>query len=274
MLKKLRVQKGASLYGLEACRLIVTGCPFLFTDIPVTYRKEAGMSEKINYSSWFKPWWKALLVIGLFPFTLSYFIWKQKWQTPAKIGAIVLVWIIFIGIGSSNSSNTSTLDTQATQAETKPTPTPEPQYTLEQKKADYIAFHEKYSSYAKGMILLQTRIIALAESNITKEEFYLQLENISNLQSGFSQMGFDLEVPASLKEYKELNQVKSNLGLAGGFFQKSVDSFKKYLNKNDLEALSDAKRQSDVGTRYLNESADKMEAVAKELGVNLEELKR
>ncbi len=112
------------------------------------------MSEQpVKISSWFKPWWKGLLVIALFPFTLSYFIWKQNWKTPIRLGAVVVLWIIFIALGSSGPSETSTAsetDSQK-QAEVVATSTPEP------------------SEVPQNELNLQERLDILAKKKIDKK---------------------------------------------------------------------------------------------------------
>lgn len=233
------------------------------------------MSEsKINYSSWFKPWWKGLLVIGLFPFTLSYIVWKQNWKLPVRLGLIAVIWVVFIGLGSSESNQPESSQTAQVQEETTPTPTPEPTYTLEQKQTDFKAFYEEYVSKAQGMIIIQAGLISLSESASSAESLYLALEEMKQTQSGLAQLSLDLEVPESLKEYKQLSSAKTNLFLAADYFKKSIDDFQKYINKNDFESLSSAKQKSDRGTVKLNESKDAIDEVAKELGIDLESLKK
>lgn len=231
------------------------------------------MSEQsINYSSWFKPWWKALLVLAFFPFTLSYFIWLQKWKTPAKLGAIALLWIIVIGIGSDGSNKASTATNPGTQVEAKPSPTPEPEITLEQKQEDFRKFYVEYQSKGQAIVIIQASITQLANTATSREELYLSLEKMSAIQSNLASP--DLEVPASLKGNKQLNAGISNLRLAATYYQRSIDEFKKYLDNDDLKALSEAKSKTDIGTAKLTESADAIDAVARELGLDPEQLKK
>lgn len=46
--KKLRVQQGASLSGLEACRLKVTGCPFLLS-APQERSRHVGIKDQLFF---------------------------------------------------------------------------------------------------------------------------------------------------------------------------------------------------------------------------------
>ncbi len=81
------------------------------------------------------PLWKILLAIVFFPLTLTYLIWKQKWQIPVKLGLTFLLWVVFFGLSSDANKEKTQAEAQPTVVVEKPTPTPtpEPVLTLEQK---------------------------------------------------------------------------------------------------------------------------------------------
>ncbi len=229
------------------------------------------MSDKIN-SSWFNPWWKALLVITFFPFSLSYFVWRQDWKVHVRLGVIAIIWIIFFGIGSSNESEKSPPETQAVQAEVKATATPMPVVTLEQKQEDFKQFRQEWLKSGQAILIVQSTLSELADSKMSREETYLVLDKLSTMQSNLSSKTFDLKIPDSLKEYQKLNEARSNLGIAAGLYQKSLEDFKKYVDKNDLKALSDAMKKIETASLKMNESADAIDAAARELELDPEKL--
>lgn len=67
---------------------------------------ELKQSEKTS-PKWYKTWWGILIIIGLWPFSLSYYFWKQKINIYQKVGAIVLVWIVYFLLISSFKSNSN-----------------------------------------------------------------------------------------------------------------------------------------------------------------------
>jgi len=226
-------------------------------------------------SSWFKPWWKGLLILVFFPFTISYLIWKQHWKMPIKIGAIALFWIFFIAVGSSSDSSKEQVDSNTNQQvaeETISTPTPAPLLiTLEQKQSDFKLFYADYQKQAQAVILVQTSLSELANKSESLAELYLSLDKLSTIQSNLSEN--DIKVPDSLKEYKDLNSVAFQVKLAASHFKNAIESMKEYVNKNDLEKLKSAKQKQQLGEENLNESMDKIEKVAQELKIDMEALK-
>jgi len=224
-----------------------------------------------NSSSWFKPWWKGLLVVAFFPITLSYYIWKQSWKTPVKLGAIALLWIVFIGLGSDNSSETTSFDASQPTAEAEASPTPAPTITLEQKQSDFKTFYTNYQQQAQAVILVQASLSQLAGVSGSREELYLALDKLSNIQNNLS--GNDVEVPDSLKEHKELGSAAFEVRLAASHFKNAIEAMKDYVNKNDLEELKSAQLKQQLGEENLTSSMDKVEKVAQELSIDLDALK-
>ena len=224
-----------------------------------------------------KPWyktWKVVPAVVFFPFTLSYLVLKQPWKTPVRIGVIALIWIVFWAMGSGSSSETTSVITNTEQQqEVQETPVPTPEITLEQKQEDYKKFYEEYFRLAQGVAVIQVGIVQISNSNLSVEELYLTLEQLSATQDALSSKVMELKTPDSLKDYKKLSSGRLNLALAASHFQKSIDEFNKYLDKRDLKALSEAKKRSDLGVEKLNESADAIDAVGVELGLDIEELK-
>lgn len=56
---------------------------------------------------WFKKWWGILILILFWPFSLTYYLWKRKWNKAAKIGLIVVLWIFVISVFSASSNSQS-----------------------------------------------------------------------------------------------------------------------------------------------------------------------
>ncbi len=228
------------------------------------------MSEKTNYSFWFKPWWKALLVIGLFPFTLSYFIWKQSWKTSVKIGAIAILWVVIIGTGANGSSQTTNTEVNKSNSEIASSPTPPPVATLEQKQTDFKAFYSEYQKQAQSVILVQASLAQLAKVSGSREQLYLALDKLSNMQSNLSNT--DVEVPNSLKDHKDLGSAAFEVRLAASHFKKAIEAMKDYVNKNDLEKIKSAQQGQQLGEENLISSMNRVEKVAQELTVDLKAL--
>lgn len=239
---------------------------------------EESSSQITSKKSWYKTWWGILLLIAFFPFTLSYLAWKQKWPMPARLGAIAVIWIIFIGVGNSSNKNSNSSSTQTNQtASATPSPTQAPQkieYSLEQKQTDFKTFYAEYQKQGASVVLIQTTLLQMANNSTDKASLYLALDKLSTMQKNLSSASNDIKVPDSLKEYKDLNAAIMELAVAGRHFGNAIDQFMEYLNKNDLSKLKDAKFKSDLGVEQLTSSSNKVEAVAKELEVDTSLLKK
>lgn len=225
-----------------------------------------------------KPWyktWKIIPAILFLPFTLIYLTWKTNWPLPAKL---VVIFLILVSVAGSSTNSKSDTETKAVAEEipkeiqvTKEEPT---SYTLEQKQNDYKTFYKEFITQGQAVVL--TQITLLQSSNdpqVTPEELYLKLKTLSEIQNTISMKTAELSVPASLKEYKKLSSGKMKLAVASRHFKSAIENFQKYLNKNDLEALSDAKYKSGLGESQLEESIDDVESVAKELEIDVDSLK-
>lgn len=56
---------------------------------------------------WYKKWWGVLLIIlFLWPFFLTYWIWKRNWDKKARIAVIIAFWMFIWVIVASSSSQT------------------------------------------------------------------------------------------------------------------------------------------------------------------------
>lgn len=193
-----------------------------------------------------------------------------------KIGAIAGFWIVFAIIGSSSKSGTTTTN-ETTNAQTTVVSTTAPTQTpavisLEQKQTDFKEFYAKYKKQAQGLIIIQTSIASIAESSKNKADLYLTLEEVEKTQSGIASVNSDMEVPASLKEYKNLDSGLFDFQIAGNNYTDAIKYFKEYVNKEDLKKLSEAKNQIERGNSRLTDSKTKIDSVAKELGVDISNL--
>lgn len=73
-------------------------------------------------------WWQWIFVIGLFPFTISIFIWQKKeWSQNKKLKVLGTMWVIFVAFGVYQELHPSSppkeivisQNTSASQLETK-----------------------------------------------------------------------------------------------------------------------------------------------------------
>lgn len=96
-------------------------------------KKNEQIEENSKKSIWYKTWWGVLLVLCIWPFFLTWYVWKKtNWSQKNKwiaTGVIALVFIIFASSGDSSSTEkkdtakkTENATSQETskQAETKP----------------------------------------------------------------------------------------------------------------------------------------------------------
>lgn len=60
--------------------------------------------ETLAHKPWHKTWWGFLLLFCLWPFSLTYWIWKRNWQSKTRIFLITFLWIFLISIMASNRS--------------------------------------------------------------------------------------------------------------------------------------------------------------------------
>lgn len=214
--------------------------------------------------------WKLFFGLIFFPFTISYLVLKQK-QFPilVRILIVLIFWGVFIKIGTSESGNTSA-DGNKTSISATNTPAPTAVViTLEQKQADFIEVYKKYQSGAQGMLLVQVAIQKIANTATSKADLYLALDKVEKTQSAIASSNLDIKTPSSLKEYKQIGEALMNFQIAGNNFTDAIKKMKEYVNKDDLEKLTQGKEQIDRGTARLSESKDLMDAVAKELKVDL-----
>lgn len=68
-----------------------------------------------NKKKWYKTWWGIILLVLFWPFSLTYWVWKQKWQLWTRIVVIALIWIFFFAISNSTEKNKTsavTVDTR------------------------------------------------------------------------------------------------------------------------------------------------------------------
>lgn len=220
---------------------------------------------------WYKTW-KLIPALLFLPFTLMYLTWQSNLPRIVKGVIIMILLISVIGIGASGEDSSDTNSGQASNqlVEVKPTATPMPEVTLEQKQADYETFYKKYMKHGQAVVLTQVTLLEIANGGSSVEEIYLALDKLASIQSGLAMESVDIEIPSSLKEYKSLSSGKMKLAVASRHLKSAIENFQKYLNDNDLEALSEAKYKAELGESQLTESINEVESVAIELGVDVE----
>jgi len=219
---------------------------------------------------------KIFFAIIFFPFTISYLILKQK-QLPliGRIAVVALFWIVFMIIGSSgskSSSNTITQDGTTQQTTNTPAPT-EVAITMEQKQADFKDLYKKYKIQSQGMLAYVTSIQQISNLATGKADLFLALDKIEKNLGNIANANLDVDVPKSLKEYKQISDALMDFKIAGTNFTDAVKKMKEYVNKEDLEKLAQAKDVLERGVARLGTSKDKMDAVAKELNVDITQIK-
>lgn len=66
---------------------------------------EASIKTK---KKWYKTWWGVILLILFWPFSISYWIWKQKWHLRTRLIVLGLLWVAIFIIGHSDSNRPRT----------------------------------------------------------------------------------------------------------------------------------------------------------------------
>lgn len=229
------------------------------------------MSEDDKNPVWYKPWWKALLIIVIFPVSLSYLIWKQKWPTPAKLVSIALIWIIFIGLGAGGNSSSDT-EQQVDSGTTSDTQTPAPTaitYSKEQKQQEFKAFYPQYQKYVDDLLQFQT--FMFGETTATnKGELYTALEQLKQNQDYYGSDDYQPEIPESLTENEHFRKAMNELKLANINFSSSISDMMKYVNKDNAKSYSNAQDNINRGEVRIGNSMDYIRDLAEELEINLE----
>lgn len=102
---------------------------------------------------WYKKWWGILtIILFLWPFFLTYWIWKKKWNIKLRVVLISVFWLFILIIGiSSNQSNYEPSKISIKQVDNptqQPTPTPSPQikHLSHQDTPVYMIRAEKWQS--------------------------------------------------------------------------------------------------------------------------------
>lgn len=91
---------------------------------------------------WYKKWWGILaIVLFLWPFLLTYWIWKKKWNIKVRIGLIAVFWIFGLIILASSGSKSGKQSLQEGYKADKdivsnstPTPTLTPESSPKERK--------------------------------------------------------------------------------------------------------------------------------------------
>ena len=61
--------------------------------------KERSITSDKN---WYKTWWGILLILGLWPFFLSCWIWKRNWNLWVRVSVVALLWVLILAINRSS----------------------------------------------------------------------------------------------------------------------------------------------------------------------------
>lgn len=211
-----------------------------------------------------------------FLIAVAYQVWKRDGktgetvETKVKVIATLFIWFIFSNVGSAGNADSDGNVEASPDATSTEQVEQELVYSLEQKQADYEAFYREYKRQGQAVVMTQTTLLSISNTATSEEELYLALNELSRIQSDLAIKSAGIEIPASLKEYKQLSSGKVKLAVASRHFKSAIENFQKYLDKNDLKALSDSKFKSELGEGQLGESIDEVEAVGHELGVDIE----
>ncbi|MDP3954846.1 MAG: hypothetical protein Q8Q15_00595 [bacterium] len=54
---------------------------------------------------WYKTWWGILFLLIIWPFLLTFLIWKRNWNLWQRIGLIVFLWFVIFAIGNSGEKS-------------------------------------------------------------------------------------------------------------------------------------------------------------------------
>ena len=89
--------------------------------------------------------------------------------------------------------------------------------------------------------MVQSSLVTLGELSSSKEELYLDLDKLKQIQNNLSSSANEVAVQESLKDYKDLGAATYNMQLANRHYTSAIGDFMDYLNKDDMKKLVSAK---------------------------------
>lgn len=232
---------------------------------------ETATATPVQTKPWFKKWWGILLLIALWPFSLTYYIWKKSsWNKNVRIAVTALIWIPVLIGGALNASETT-----APSRSVPATNTPAVPNNVKQESAfDYAIYRDIVLSFEESVYRLeelpnqqikqlQDKLVTFDTNDSTVYDIYALAkttkETIENTRSKF----YNLDVPQNLPQdiKSKLNSVVSNISLAYSTKSDAMNLLLEYLDDPKPSLIDKYKEKMDSSNGYTMQAvASLMEA--------------
>lgn len=222
------------------------------------------MSESLKNQvkkPWHKTWWGYAIQFFLFPLTVTYYVWKSKMPTVAKVLVLGVFWVIVIAFGnaSDSSSQTATQPTQNSQPveqEVSVTPTASDEELKKKHQEMVKQFEQELYSIEKPA---STSLKAFAEASANFEtndattfDLYEMAKRAKDYtkqaQLAYGRLSPNKELPKEVKDH--LNKAANNMSTAYFTKGQALDHAMKYLEDNKLSELSEYKDSMAMADRF------------------------
>ncbi len=213
--------------------------------------------EKLNQKSkkkWYKTWWGILLLLIFWPFSLSFFLWRRKWNLWVRIGLVSFFWIFLllflVGLSSEKGqksfqeghqagketamkSQSSPSPSSIQTAKNAPTPSPKPSQRP-----------EPILESAPKLTPTPTSERKIVKGNTPKGlELYEKVEDLHKQGVVKGELYIEFESDAVVDVNPEAQAVQ--LGLKYSSISNKVDGADKALILNDFKVIKELAEQDD-----------------------------
>lgn len=222
-------------------------------------------SPQTTKKPWHKTWWGYALQFFLWPFTITYYVWKNdKWSKKSKIIGLSIFWIVVLAAGQAadNAPKTSvpSAPTQANSAPVESTP-PAPQVSDEEQKLKHQdavkKFEEEmYATEKSASAAFEEFKNAAADfSSNDKTTFDLyELAKTAKAECKKAQLVYGTmrtpdDLPKDVKQH--LKEAATNLSTSYYTKGQALDQALLYLEENKLSALSEYKENMNMADGFM-----------------------
>lgn len=224
--------------------------------------------NKENFVSkfWKEGWWQKILLIVLYPITLTYIIYQKKsWSLPKRVILILLFWLLTIVIGLSDETsdtqpqvNTAQNAVNKTATETTPIKEEQPKEELEdevtenrtdelqeQRETYLLEMAEIAGSHSEALSIFSDILANEPEKILYDDNTRTRLA----AQMTLIRLSFkDAEKIVPPEEFKEIH---NTILLGYKKHSEAMDYVTKGIDNYDVDALNKSRELLDEGTVYI-----------------------